>query len=96
MKVLVCENNSSKTSSPFIVTDCVGKLIKAINIVRQRVWENHLRGTKSPDKATGCLEELLWTNEWKQNSVKTCTKSPKRETPPFYGNRCSLDQKSNS
>ena len=29
----------------------------------------------------------------KENSVKTCTKSPKRETYFIYGNRCSLDQK---
>ena len=32
----------------------------------------------------------------KQNSVKTCTKSPKRETPPIYGNRCSFNQKRKS
>ena len=29
----------------------------------------------------------------KQNSVKTCTKSPKKETLSIYGNRCSFDQK---
>ena len=29
----------------------------------------------------------------KQNSVKTCTKSPKMETTFIYGNRCSFDQK---
>ena len=27
MEVLVCENNSSGTSSPFMVTDYVGKII---------------------------------------------------------------------
>ena len=32
----------------------------------------------------------------KQNSVKTCTKSPKRETPPIYGNRCNFNQKRKS
>ena len=37
MEVLVCENNLSGTSSPFIVTDCVGKLITGINIAGQRV-----------------------------------------------------------
>ena len=26
MKVPVCENNSSETSSPFMVTDCLGKM----------------------------------------------------------------------
>ena len=59
MEVLVCENNSSGTSSPFMVTDCLGKLFPGINIARQRVRENHFRGTKYPDKAKGCLEELL-------------------------------------
>ena len=37
MKVLVCESNSSGTNSPFMVTDCLGNLIKGINIARQRV-----------------------------------------------------------
>ena len=32
MKVLVCENNSSGTSSPFMVTDCPGKLFTGIYI----------------------------------------------------------------
>ena len=32
----------------------------------------------------------------KQNGVETCTKSPKNETPPIYGNRCSFDQKRKS
>ena len=93
MKVLVFEGNWSGTTSPFIVTDCLEKLFKEINIARLRVWEKHLGGTKSRGKATGCLENLLWTNVWKQNSVKTCTKSPKRETLPIYVIRCSFDQK---
>ena len=29
----------------------------------------------------------------KQNSFKTCTKSPQKETPSIYGKRCSFDQK---
>ena len=58
MKELVCQNNSSKTSSPFMVTDCLGKTFTGVNIARQRVWENHSGGTESPDKATGCLEKL--------------------------------------
>ena len=65
MKELVFQNNSSGTSSPSMVTDCLGKLFKGVNIATHRVWENHSRGTKSPDKATGCLEKLLWTNDWK-------------------------------
>ena len=59
MKELLCKNNSSGTSSPFTVTDCLGKLFKGINIARRRVSEIHSRGTKSPDKVTGCLEKLL-------------------------------------
>ena len=93
MKVFVFESNSSGTTSTFMVTDCLGKIFKEINIARLRVWEKHLRGTKSPGKATGCLENILWTNDSKQNSVKTCTNSPKKETPPIYGIRCSFDQK---
>ena len=65
MEVLVCEINSSGTNSPFMVTLCLRKIFKGINIASQRVWENHLGGKKSPDKATGCLEKLLWTNDWK-------------------------------
>ena len=32
MKVLFCENNSSGTSSPFMVTECLGKLITWVNV----------------------------------------------------------------
>ena len=32
MKVLFCENNSSGTSSPFTVTDCLGNLITWVNV----------------------------------------------------------------
>ena len=31
MKVLVCENNSSGTSSPLMVIDCLGKIFTGIN-----------------------------------------------------------------
>ena len=42
--------------------------------------------------------QVVWRNyseqkAEKQNSVKTCTKSPKKETHSIYGNRCSFDQK---
>ena len=79
MKELVCPNNSSGTSSPFMVTDCLWKLFKRSYIARQRVWENHSRGTKSPDKATGCLEKLLWTNGWKTKIVLKLAPSPQKE-----------------
>ena len=32
MKVLVCENDSSGTSSPFMVTDCLENLFTGINV----------------------------------------------------------------
>ena len=65
MKVFVCENNSSETSSSFMATEYPGELFTGINNARQRVWENHLRGTKFSDRATARLEKLLWTNDWK-------------------------------
>ena len=42
--------------------------------------------------------QVVWRNHTeqmteKQNSVKTRIKSPKKETPSIYGNRCSFDQK---
>ena len=93
MEVLVCENNSSGTRFLLMVTDCPWKIFMGINIARQRVWENHLRGTKSPDKVQGCLEKTLWTNYWETNSVKTCTMSSKKETTALFANRCSFDQR---
>ena len=65
MKELVCQNNSSGTKSPFMVTDCLGKIFTGINIAKQRVWENQSSGIGSPDKATGSPEKLLWTIDWK-------------------------------
>ena len=50
---------------PFYGARFYGKIIHGDSQRRQRVWENYLRGTKSPDKATGCPEKLLWTNDWK-------------------------------
>ena len=93
MKELVWQNNSSGTSSPFMVTVCLG--IKS-------------RGLTSPDSVSEKItqeeqslsirRQVVWRNyseqmTEKQNSVKHCTKSAKRETPPIYGNRCSFDQK---
>ena len=60
MKVLAWENKF-----PFYGDRMSGINFTGINIARQRVWENHLRGTKSPDKARARLEKLLWTNDWK-------------------------------
>ena len=59
MKELVCQGNSSGKKFPFMATDCLGKFLTGINISRQHVLENHSSGIESPDKATGCLEQLL-------------------------------------
>ena len=96
VKKLVCQNNSSGTSSPFMVTVCLAKFFTGINIARQRVWEIHSSGTQSLIRW-----QVVWRNYTepmteKQNSVKTCTRSPKKETPAIYGNRYSFDQKRKS
>ena len=97
-KELVCQNNSSGTSSLLMVTDCLGKIFTRINLARQRVRENHSSGTESLDKVTGCLEKLLWTNDWKKNKIvlKLAPGPLEKETPPMYGNRCSFDKKRKS
>ena len=85
MEVLVCENNSSRTSSSFMATDCVG---------------DHSRGLTSPDSVSEKItqEELsplkrrnvVWRiyseqSTEKQNSVKTCTSRQKRNHLPYMG-----------
>ena len=65
----VCQKSSSGTSSTFMVTGCLGNFFTGINISRQHVWEKQSSGIEFPDKATGCLEKLLWTNEWKNKIV---------------------------
>ena len=52
-----------------------------------------LERNKVPDKAIGCLENLLWWIDWNQNKVRTGTNSPRKETPLIYRNYCSSDQK---
>ena len=47
VKVLVCENNSSGTSSPFMVTDCLGKLFTWINVA-DNVSEKITQKEQSP------------------------------------------------
>ena len=70
-----------------------GKLFTGINISRQLVRENHSNGIESLIR-----RQVAWRNYSeqkleKQNSVKTCTRYLKKETPPIYGNRCCFDQK---
>ena len=77
----------------------------------QTVCENYSRGLTSPDSVSEKItqeeqsplirRQVVWKNyseqmTEKQNSVKICTKSPKIETPPNYGNRCSFNQKRKS
>ena len=93
MKVLVCENKSSGTSSPVMVTECLAKIFHGINIA-DSVSEKITLEEQSPL----IRRQVVWRNyseqmTEKQNSVKTCTKSPKKETHSIYGNRCSSDQK---
>ena len=93
MKVLVCENNSSGTSSSFMVTDCLGKLFKWINVA-DNVSEKITQQVQRPL----IRRQVVWRNYFeqmteKQKSVKTCTSYLEKETPPIYGNRCSFEQK---
>ena len=47
MKLLVCEGNSSGTSSPFMVTDCLGKLFTGLTLqtacLRKSLKRNKVR-----------------------------------------------------
>ena len=96
MKEPVCQNNSSGTSSPFTVTDCREKYSRRLTSP-DSVSEKITQEEQSPL----IKRQVVWRNyseqmTEKQSSVKTCTKSPKRETSPFYGNRCSFNQKRKS
>ena len=88
----MAKNNSSGTSSTVLVTDCLGI---------------YSRGLTSPDSVSEKItqeeqsplikRQVVWRNNSeqmteKQNSVKICTKSTGRETPPIYGDRCGFDQ----
>ena len=64
MKVVVCGINSVEQVA-FYGDRLSGKIIHGIDIARHCVWENHSSGKETPDKVTGCLEKLLWTNDWK-------------------------------
>ena len=83
MKVFVCENNSSRTSSPFLVTHCLRKYFTGINVA-DSVSEKIVQKERSP----WIRRQAVWIIYFKQmtqkqNSVKTCTKSRKKETPPI-------------
>ena len=82
--MVVRENNSSETSSPFTEIECLGKIITRIEIARERVWESHLR-----EQSPLIKRQVVWRNyseqmTEKQKSVKTCTKSPKNEHLPYW------------
>ena len=70
--------------------------------------EKFSRGFKSPDSVSEKItqaeqsplirRQVVWRNYTeqmteKQNSVKTCTRSLKKETHSIYGNRFGFDQK---
>ena len=93
MEVLVCENSSSGKSSPFMVTDCLGKSITGINVadnVSEKITQDEQRPLIRRQVIWRYYSEQMTE---KQNSVKTCTKYPKKETPALYGSSCSFDQK---
>ena len=76
-----------------MVTDCLGNVLTGINVA-DSVSEKITQKEQSPL----IRRQVLWRNyseqmTEKQNSVKTCTKSPKKETTLIYGNGCSFDQK---
>ena len=80
MKVLVCENNSCRTSSPFMVTDCLGNLFTGIALQTAG-----LRKSPKRNKSPPIRPKVVWRNyseqmTEKRSSFKTCTKSPKKDT----------------
>ena len=70
MKELVCQNKSSGTSSPFMVTDCLGKFFTEINIagsVSEKITQ--------AEQTALLRRQVVWRNHTeqrteKQNSVK--------------------------
>ena len=70
-----------------------GKFIHGINIA------NSVSGKITQEEQSPLIRrQVVWRNcsgqmTEKQNSVKTCNKSPKKETPSIYGNLCRFDQK---
>ena len=96
MKVLVCENNWSGTSSPLFVTDCLGKFFTGINVA-----DSVSEKITSVEQSSLIRRQVVRNNyseemTEKQNSVKTCSKASKKETPAIYGSRCSFDLKRKS
>ena len=90
----VCMSKQLKWNKfPYYGDRLSGKFFTGINISRQPVGENHSSGIESLIR-----RQVVWRNyseqmTEKQNSVKTCTRYLKNQTPPIYGNRCSFDQK---
>ena len=83
MKVLVCENNSSGTGSPFMVTDCLGKHFIGINIT-DSVSDNLTQEEQSPlmRRQLVCRTYSEQMTE-KQNSVKLAPSPRKRKYLPY-------------
>ena len=71
------------TSYPFLVTDCLRKLLTTINIA-DSVSEKLTKDEQSPL----IRRQVVWNNCFeqiteKQKSVKTCTESQKKKHLPF-------------
>ena len=98
MKALICENNSSGTSSPFMVTDSLGKLFTGLTSQTGCLMKS-LKRNKVPwqgDKLSG----EITLNKWLKNKIvlelAPSLQKPKKETPSIYENNCSFDQKRKS
>ena len=80
---------------PFYGDRLSGKMIYGVNIgnsVSEKITQEEQSPLISRQVVRRNYSEQMTE---KQDSVKTCTKSPKKETPSIYGNRCRFDQKRN-
>ena len=95
MKVLVCENNVSGTSSLFLVTNSLGKIDhgdyhRQTECLRKVTWDAQTAVIGRQVVLRNYTEQITE----KQIRVKTRTESLNKETHSIYGSRCSFDQKS--
>ena len=81
--MLVCKNKSSVTSSPFLVTDCLGKVFRRINIA-----DNVSGKVISEEQSPLIRRQVVWRNyseqmTERQNSVETCTNPQRKKHLPY-------------
>ena len=81
MKELLCQNKSSGTSYPLMVTDCLGKVsrvLKSPDTVSEKITQ--------VEETLPIRRQVVWRNyseqmTEKQNSVKTSTRTLKKHLP---------------